>query len=159
MASLLEMSPFSKYERNQLVSEEDILVAESGEKILGAISISNKNILLVYGDWKDEFDQCLDSLLKEISGSWISKLYVFPGYRHQGIATKLVKKALKSLELKEVTDVYVGIYIRNEFKEISIHIFEKNGFEKIGSCICPLINGHCRGSAFKKLVYNKQRHQ
>jgi ribosomal protein S18 acetylase RimI-like enzyme len=150
IASLLEMSPYSKYKRNQLGSEEEILVAQSGRKILGAISISNKNISFIYGDWKDEYNQCLGSLLKEVSGSWISKLYVFPEYRHQGIGTKLVRKALKSLELKDATEVYAGIYVENEFREISIRIFDNNGFVKIGSCLCPLANGYCRGTLIRK---------
>lgn len=153
---LSEVPPYSRCKHDYPVHGEDIFIAEREGKILGAISVSNKNILVVYGDWKDDFEPCLSSLQKEFSGPWISKLYVFPEYRRHRIGTKLVEKACKSLEQKCATEVYAGIYIKNESREISTRILEDHGFKKIGSCICPLENGYCRGSLFRKnLVSSK----
>jgi len=156
-SSILEMPPYSKCTYNQLSYEENIIIAEDEKKIIGAVSCGSKKISFIDRDWKDDFEQCSGSL-KEVTGSWISKLYIFPKYRNQGIGINLVKAALENLEQKNVTEVYAGIYIKNEYREISTHIFEKNGFKRIGSCVCPLDIGYCRGILLKKR-FSKQRQQ
>jgi GNAT superfamily N-acetyltransferase len=126
IGSLLEMPPYSKCKCDLPCHGEDVLVAESEGIILGATSVGSKDISFVYGEWKGDFEQCLANLSKEVSKAWISKLYVFPEYRNQGIGTKLVEEALKRIEERNLTEVYAGIHIKNEFKDISAYIFEKN---------------------------------
>ena len=100
----------------------------------------------------------MGSFLTEVSGLWISKLFVLSEYRNLGIGKRLVEEALKYIEKKNGTEAYAGINIKNEFSYVSTRIFDKNGFGKVGSCICPLANGYCRGALFRKtFVFNKQR--
>jgi GNAT superfamily N-acetyltransferase len=96
-------------------------------------------------------------MVSKVSGGWISKLYVFPEYRRQGIGTKLVEEALERLKEKEFTEAYAGIYVKNEFRKVSEHIFEKNGFKRVGFCICFLTNGHCRGVLLEKTIGTKKQ--
>jgi len=158
MESLLKMPPYSKSKPDLLSGGEDILLAENDGKILGAVSVSNKNISCVLGEWKGGFEQCLDNLVWKLSKGWISKLYVFPEHRYQGHGTKLVEEAVKRLGEKNFTEAYAGIYIKNEFRNVSRHVFENNGFEKIGSCVCSVASGHCRGTLLRKTITcGKQR--
>ena len=158
--SLLEMPPYSKSKIDCLSCRENMLVAENNGVVCGAISVSYKDILYLPGEWSDEFEQHLNSLADKASGGWLSKLYVFQKYRHQGIATKLIKESVDRLKEKKFGEVYAGIYVNNEFREVSEHIFKKIGFERIGSCICFFKIGTCRGILLKKqldLVNRKRK--
>ena len=147
--SLLKMPPYAKCGLGFPCSEE-ILLAVNNRKVLGAVSVCRKDIAYVHGKWKDSSEQCLSDLLQRVSGGWISKLYVFPQYRDRGIGTELVKEAVESLKQKNFDEVYAGINVKNKFRNVSRHLFEKNGFTEEGSCICPLFKGHCRGTLLKK---------
>ncbi len=136
--------------------EEEILVAERDGKVLGAISVVHKDITYVSGEWNEGYESSLNTLMEKVSGCWISKLYVFPEYRLKGIGTKLVEETVKYLNEKGLTEAYSGIYIRNDFRNISQHIFEKCGFKKFGSCICSLTEGYCRGILFKRLITSSE---
>jgi len=149
--SLLKMRPYAKCGLGFPCSEEILLAVNNG-KVLGAVSVCHKDISYVYGEWKGGFEQCLNNLIKKVSSGWISKLYVFPEHRHRGIGTKLVEEAVEHLKQKNFNEVYAGIYVKNKFRNVSQHVFEKNGFAKIGSCICPLSKGHCRGTLLKKTI-------
>jgi GNAT superfamily N-acetyltransferase len=149
--SLLKMPPYAKCGLDFPCSEEILLAVNNG-KVLGAVSVCHRDISYVYGEWKGGFEQCLNNLVQKVSSGWISKLYVFPEYRHRGIGTRLVKEAVKSLKERDFDEVYAGIYVKNRFRNVSQHVFEKNGFAKIGSCICPLSKGHCRGTLLKKTI-------
>lgn len=148
MASLLKMPPYS---RGGLTFpfKEEILVAEDNGTVVGAVSVCDKEISLVHGEWNEEFERCLNKFEK-VTSRMISKLYVLPTYRYGGIGTKLVGEAVRHANEKGFNEVYAGIYTRNDFKDISQHIFEKNGFAKIGSCICFLSEGYCRGTLLKR---------
>lgn len=155
--SLLKMPPYAKSKPDCLLSDcllcrKDILVAESNGVVCGAVSVGHKDILCVYGEWRNGFEQHLDKLTRKVSGGWISKLYVFPEYRYQGIGTKLVEEAVERLREEEFTEAYAGIYIKNKFRKVSEYIFKKNGFKRVGYCICFLANGHCRGVLLKKII-------
>jgi ribosomal protein S18 acetylase RimI-like enzyme len=153
------MPPYSKSKLDCLSGGEDVLVAESNGVVLGAVSISHKDISCVYGEWRDGFEQCLNNLASKVSGGWTSKLYVFPEYRRQGIGTKLVKEAIERLKKKEFTEAYAGIYVENECRTVSEHIFQKNGFRRVGSCICFLTEGHCRGVLLKKTIASGEQRE
>jgi GNAT superfamily N-acetyltransferase len=131
---------------------EDILVAERDGKILGAVSIGHKDIACISGELEDDKMQPLNTEMQRISGPWISKLFVFPGYRYQGVGTRLVEESVKHLRKKGFTEAYAGIYIKNAFKEVSRQVFEDNGFEQIGSCVCFLPKGYCQGTLLKKAI-------
>jgi GNAT superfamily N-acetyltransferase len=146
------MPPYSLCKLDRLSPREEVLVAESNGVIFGAVSISHKDISYVYGDWKDEFQQFLKNLLSKISGGWISKLYVFPKYRCQGIATELVKEAVERLKENKFTEAYAGINAKSKFRKISENVFKNNGFKRVGSCICFFTQGNCRGVLLKKTI-------
>lgn len=149
---LLNMPPYSKCGRDCLSCSEDVLVAENSGIIYGAVSISSKDISYVEGEWRDEFEKCPTDFLSMVSGGWISKLYVFQQYRNQGIATELVKNAIARLKEKDFTEAYAGINVKNPFSAVSEHVFKKNGFKRIGSCICFLNPRRCRGILLKKTI-------
>jgi GNAT superfamily N-acetyltransferase len=153
LESLLKIPPYS---RGGLTFpfQEEILVAEDDGTILGAVSVCDKEISRVCGEWKDEYERCLNKFEKVLS-HLISKLYVLPPYRYRGVGTKLVEEAVRHVKEKGFKEVYAGIYIGNNFKDISQHIFEKDGFVKIGSCICFLSKGYCRGTLLKKAISPK----
>ena len=96
--SILEMPPYCRSKCKFPCYNENVFVAEREGKILGATSVSSKNISFVLGDWKDDFEQRLSSLQIEVSGAWISKLFVLSEYRNLGIGTRLVEEALKYIE-------------------------------------------------------------
>lgn len=116
--ALQKMPPYAKCGLGLPCSEEVLLAVNSG-KVLGAVSICQRDILCVYGEWKRGFEQCLNSLTRKVSGGWISKLYVFPEYRHRGVGTGLVKEAVKSLKERDFDEVYAGIYVKNRFMHMS----------------------------------------
>jgi len=153
--SILKMPPYSEVQADSL-SKEDILVAESDTKVLGAISIRSKDVNYVSGEWKNSYEPNPNNLLEKASGCWISKLYVSPEYRLQGLGTKLLKEAIKYLKEKGSTEAFAGIYIRTQFREISQHVFRKNGFREIGSCICSLPEGYCRGTLLKRTIKSSE---
>ena len=146
--SLLRMPPYS---RGCIVFpfEEDILVAERDGDVVGVISVGHRDTDYVSGEWKDSYEHCLNAVLKKVSSCWISKLYVLPEHRCQGIGTTLVKRAVRFLKERGFTEAYASIYIKNEFRETSRRIFEGNGFDEIGSCICRLSQGYCRGTLLR----------
>jgi GNAT superfamily N-acetyltransferase len=146
--SLLNMPSYSKNCSGR--RREDVLVAETGGVILGAVSVGHKDISCVLGNWNDGFVKNLSSLVNNVSGAWISKLYVFPEYRCRGIGTRLVREAVEHLKGKKFSEVYAGIYVQNKFRELSEDVFRDNGFESVGSCICFLDKGHCRGILLRK---------
>jgi len=148
--SLLEIPSYSKCD--SVLAFEDVFVAERDGKVVGAVSIGHKEITYISGDWKDAGKQPLDAEMQKISGPWISKLFVFPEYRYQGIGTKLVEETIKHLRNKGATEAYAGIYIKNAFREVSREIFKDNGFKEIGSCICLLQEGYCQGTLLKKTI-------
>jgi GNAT superfamily N-acetyltransferase len=150
--SLLRMPPYLKSSRECPSRKEDVLVAVNGGVVYGAVSVSRKDILCVHGEWRDRFERRLNSLVSEVSGGWISKLYVFPEYRRRGVGTKLVGEALEHLREKGFAEAYAGIYVKNRFRNVSERIFKRNGFNGVGSCVCFLVDGHCRGVLLKKAI-------
>jgi len=149
--SLLKIPQYSNCEV-VFPPKEEILVAQGDGKVLGVISAGHRDITYISGEWKEKYERHLKTDMEKISGCWISKLYVFPEHRRKGIGTKLIKETVKYLKKKGITEAYAGIYIKNEFRETSHHIFERNGFKKLGSCICLLSQGHCRGTLLKKTI-------
>jgi GNAT superfamily N-acetyltransferase len=154
--SLTDMPPYCKG-RLKRARGEEILIAESGDRILGAVSIGFKEISCVFGDWQCDYEECLCDLIKKIHGGWISKLYVLPEYRLKAVGTRLVEEALKRLVRRGFNEAYAGIYVKNKFRKVSKHVFEKNGFVKIGSCICSLRKEHCRGVLLRVVVDSNER--
>jgi GNAT superfamily N-acetyltransferase len=150
LESLLKMPPYSR-SGVACPFREDILVAESEAKVVGAVSISYKEISYVPGEWKNTYEQHPNNLEK-ILGCWVSKLYVLPEHRSRGVGTKLVEESLKYVNAKGFNEAYAGIYVKNKFRKVSQRIFEKNGFKKFGSCICFLSEGYCRGTLLKKII-------
>jgi len=144
------------YSDGLLFGKDDILVAEMNGVVRGAISVGFKEILCLSGRWRNGFEQQLDTVTTHLSGGWISKLYVFPEYRYQGLGTLLVKKAMEHLEKKGIVDTYAGVYVKNEFRKLSKDIFRKNGFKKYGYCICPLADGFCRGELLRNIASTKK---
>lgn len=157
--SLQKMPPYSKSMPVLLSGGEDILLAENDGIILGAVSVSNKDISCVLGEWKGGFEQCLENQVWKLSKGWISKLYVFPEYRCQGVGTKLVEEAVRHLKKRNFTEAYAGIYVKNEFKDVSYQVFKNNGFEKIGSCICSLVKGNCRGTLLRRTISSSKERE
>ncbi len=151
-AVLLQMPPYSKCRRDCESCSDDVLVAENNGVIYGAVSISNKDISYIEGEWRADFEKCPTDFLGMVSGGWVSKLYVFQKYRHQGIATKLVEDAIAHLKEKNFAEAYAGINIKNPLSKVSEHVFEKNGFKRIGSCICFFNPRNCRGILLKKTI-------
>lgn len=131
---------------------EDILVAERDGKAVGAVTATCKNIQYAAKEWKDSGKDPQKSELRKISGPWISRLFVFPEYRFQGIGTRLVEKATEHLKEKGYHEIYAGIHTKNPFKSVSLEIFQLNGFKVIGSCICFLSSGYCQGTLLEKKV-------
>jgi len=150
-----DVPPYST-SKDALLLGAEILVAEKNGKVSGAISISSKSIKYVTQEWAAKDVLPLPSIMQEISGPWISRLYVFPEHRHQGIGTELVKESVEYLRNKGLTGIYVGIYINNAFKAISHKIFKTNGFKQIGSCVCLLPKGFCQGILLKKTILFSQ---
>lgn len=155
LESLLEVPQYSKCDLVFPI-EEDILVAEKDGKVLGAVCIRVKDITYISGEWKESYEQHLNTKMEKVSGCWISKLYVFPEHRRKGIGTNLVKEAVKYLREKGFTKAYAGIYIKNRFRETSQRIFERNDFKKFGSCVCFLSEGYCRGTLLKRTIKSSQ---
>ena len=153
-SSLQEMPPYSKA-RIAFPFKEDILIAESDGKVFGAVTISQRNISFMSGKWKNSNEQYLNDLIQEVAGVWISRLYVFPEHRHKGVGTKLLKETIRYLKEKDATTVYAGIYAKNLFRESTNRIFKKLGFKRIGSCICFIPEGYCRGTLLKKQLTRK----
>jgi len=154
--SLLKMHPYSK-SKISFPFEEDILVAERDGKVLGAVSVGHKDVAYASGELSarvvaDMHLQHVNAKMPKFSGCWVSKLYVLAEHRCQGIATKLVKESLECMKENGFTEACAGINIKNEMKTVSQHVFEKNGFKKFGSCICPLPKGCCRGVILKKTI-------
>ena len=147
---LLTMPPYSKCGRNCESCSEDVLIAENNDIIYGAVSISNKDISYIDGEWRADFEKCPTDFLSMVSGGWVSKLYVFQKYRHRGVATELVKQAVANLKEKNFTEAYAGINVKNPLCAVSEHVFEKNGFKRIGSCLCFFNPRRCRGVLLKK---------
>jgi len=147
---ILKMPPYSKIMFDDLLSREKVLVAENNEVVLGAVAVGHKDISYVPEEWSDEVEHHLNSLACKVSDGWISKLYVFPEHRCQGIATILVKEALDLLKGTTFAEAYAGVNVKNEFGKFSEHVFESNGFKKVGSCICFLNQGTCRGILLEK---------
>ena len=149
-ADMIQLQQLPPYSNISFPYQEEILLASMRENtIMGAISIGQKDINCVPGEWKDVEDASLKNAISPVSGFWISKLYVVPKYRAQKLGVTLVKEALNIIRSKGSDEVYVGIHVGNEHRHISRHIFEKHGFKAIGSCICFLAEGHCRGWLFR----------
>ena len=153
-SSLREMPPYSKA-RVAFPFEDEILIAESDGKVIGAVTISQRDISFISGKWKNSNEQIINDLIQKVAGIWISRLYVFPEHRHKGVGTKLLKDAVRYLKERGYTTAYAGIYIKNLFRKSSYRVFKKNGFEKIGSCICFIPEGYCRGVLLKKQLTHK----
>ena len=149
---LLKMPPYSKCRRNYTPCSEEVLVAENNGVLYGAVSISSKDISYIKGEWHDEFEKSPTDFVSMVSGGWISKLYVFEEYRHRGVATELVKEAIARLKEKNFAEAYAGINVKNPLKTVSEHVFEKNGFKRIGSCLCFHNPQKCRGILLKKII-------
>ncbi len=153
LASLLKMPQYSGV---TFPAKDDILIAQGDGEVLGAVSVSQWRINCLLGEWKDEFrKERLNEVAVPVQGRWISKLYVFPEHRLQGVGTRLVEEAVSFLKDKGCDEVYAGIYIKTKHRETSHHIFEKRGFRKIGSCVCPLPDGYCRGILLKKSLLDE----
>jgi GNAT superfamily N-acetyltransferase len=128
------------------------LVAENNGVIYGAVSVSSKDILYIKGEWRDEFEKCPNDFSSMVSGGWISKLYIFQKHRHRGVATQLVKQAVARLKEKNFAEVYAGINVKNPLCAVSEQVFKKNGFKRIGSCLCFFNPRRCRGVLLKKIL-------
>jgi epoxyqueuosine reductase QueG/GNAT superfamily N-acetyltransferase len=132
--------------------KEYILIAERDGKVLGAVSVGQRDVSYVPGERKDSSIDPSNTEMQRVSGPWISKLYVFPEYRFQGVGTKLVEESIKYLSKKGFDGAYAGIYIKNKFREVAMQVFKANGFQEIGSCICFLSKGYCQGILLKKMT-------
>jgi epoxyqueuosine reductase QueG/GNAT superfamily N-acetyltransferase len=152
---LLEMPSYSR-SGVALPFEEYILVAERDGKVIGAVSIGQKEVSYICRERKDSSIDPSNTEMQKVSGPWISKLYVFPEYRFQGVGTKLIEESIKYLSEKKFDEAYAGIYIKNKFREVSIQVFKTNGFQEIGSCICSLSKGYCRGTLLKKSIVSSK---
>ena len=150
--SLLRMPPYAKRKPDRTSQGEEVLVAERSSVICGAVSVSSKDISCLAGRWKRSYEKGLDKLTRMVSGGWISKLYVFPEYRNRGVGTRLVVAATERLRERGFSEVYTGINVKNEFREVSEDIFGKNGFKRVGSCVCLVPDGYCRGALLKKTI-------
>lgn len=133
------------------------MVAERDGKVLGAISVGHKDVAYVSGELSacevaGMHSQHVNAKTQKFSGCWVSKLYVLAEHRGQGIAAKLVKESLECMKENGFTEACAGINIRNEMRKVSQHVFEKNGFEKFGSCFCPFPERCCRGVILKKII-------
>jgi epoxyqueuosine reductase QueG/GNAT superfamily N-acetyltransferase len=155
LRSLAEMPPYSEASID-FPSKEDILIAEGDGKVLGAVSIGRKDISFSSNKPIDSCKLFDNNELHKVSGPWISKLFVFPAYRYQGIGTKLVEEAIEYLKEKGFAEVYAAIYIKNPFRVVSREIFEIKGFTKIGSCVCKLSEGYCQGTLLKKVITSSE---
>ncbi len=155
--SILKMPSYAKSEADCLRGKDDVLIAEKNGVVCGAISVGQKDILCVNGPWRRNFGQHLDDVTCRVSGGWISKLYVFPEFRYHGIGSLLIQKAAEWLEQHGLADAYAGVYIKNEFRKVSKDIFRKNGFERVGCCICPLAKGFCRGVLLRKTINSSEK--
>lgn len=149
--SLCEMRSYSEH-CNSLPLEEEILVAEAAGEVLGAVSVGRKEIAYFSKESRSSSKQPTLSEVQKFSGPWISKLFVLPEYRYHGIGTKLVREAVKHLERRGFTEVYAGVYIKNAHREVSLELFKDNGFQDVGSCVCFLSEGHCRGTLLNKSI-------
>lgn len=151
LESLLEMTP---YYNGKIIYpfEEDIFVAENDGRVLGAISIGHRDVAFVPRDRKEDHGQQSNVKMEEVSGCWISKLYVFPEHRGKGIGTRLVKETVEYLRERGFTEAYAAINAKNRFREVSKHIFEENDFEILGSCFCISSKGNCQGTLLRKTL-------
>lgn len=70
----------------------------------------------------------LDS--EEIQGM-VVELYVFPEFRQQGIATRLLEYALKSMKEKGIKHVQLNVYSGNQAKRL----YEELGFHEVSTVI------------------------
>jgi len=150
--ALLKMPPYAKRKPDDASKSEDVLVAEDNGVICGAVSVGSRGLSCVAGRWKRRYEKDLDKASCRVSGGWISKLYVFPEYRNHGVGTRLIASATERLGERGFSEIYAGIHVRNEFRKVSEDIFRKSGFKRVGSCICPISNGHCRGVLLKKTI-------
>jgi len=130
--------------------KEDILVAERNGKVLGAVSVGHKDITYVSRQLKDISECPQDTEIQKTSGAWISKFYVFPEHRQKGIAKRLLEESIKNLSQKTFDKAYVGVYAKNRFRRVSKRLFKKYGFQEMGSCICLLPKGYCKGRLLMK---------
>jgi GNAT superfamily N-acetyltransferase len=151
--SLQEMPPYRNAKDTFL--ENEILIAESDGKVVGAVTISQRDISFITGKWKNSNEQILKDLIEKVVGLWISRFYVFPEHRHKGVGTTLLKEAVRYLTERGATTAYAGIYVKNVFRKSTCRIFKKLGFKKIGSCICFIPEGYCRGTLLKKQLTRK----
>jgi len=152
--SLLKMPPYSNCKFDCLLCNEEVLVAEKNEVVIGAVSISYKDISYVPKEQEAEPSEDLHDRVSHVLGVWISKLYILPEYRYQGVATKVAKEAIEYLRKSKFTEAYAGVNMKNKFRKVSEHIFEKHGFKRIGSCVCFLTkNGQkCVGTLLRKTI-------
>lgn len=148
------LSKISSYFKGKIAFplKEEILVAEGDGKVLGAVSLSQREIGYVTREMQGSRGQLSESSLRKVNGFWISKLFVFPEYRFQGIGTRLVGAAVENLKEKGITEAYAGIYIKSASREVSQRIFRHNGFKEAGSCICFLSQGYCEGTLLKRQI-------
>jgi epoxyqueuosine reductase QueG/GNAT superfamily N-acetyltransferase len=151
LACLSRMPSYSKSDL-AFPFKEEILIAERDGRILGAVSIGQREIGYVTREMQNCCAQLSEASLQKVRGSWVSKLFVFPEYRFQGIGTRLVGAAVEYLKEKGCTQVYAGIYSKNTFLKVSQQLFKDNGFEKIGSCVCQLSQGYCDGTLLKRTL-------
>jgi len=149
---LLKMSPYSHYSFGPH-TRETVLVAETGEGIVGAVSIGQRETF--YSPLEPEktgTDHSADTTPPKIYHGWISKLFVFPEHRRHGTGTQLIAAAVQLLREKGCKEAYAGINIENPCGKVSERIFMHNGFDNIGYCNCFLPKKRCRGTLFKRTL-------
>jgi len=147
--SLQEMPPYSKA-AVAFPFEDEILIAESNGKVIGAVTISHREISFIPGKWKNSNAQFINDLIQKVVGTWIYRLYIFPEYRHKGVGTTLLKESVSCQKERGASTIYAGIQAENFFRKHTYRMFKKIGFAKIGSCICFIPEGYCRGTLLKK---------
>jgi len=149
---LLMMPPYAKYDFETL-AEEQVLVAEAKGGIVGAISIGQKDMFYSSSETEEMGPaHSTEIWLPEIRGPWISKLFVLPEHRNQGVGTRLVDAAVQLLREKGHAQAYAGVNVENLHKEFSERTFLSNGFSRIGFCNCALTEHRCRGVLLKKTL-------
>lgn len=150
---LHKMPPYSEYNFKSY-PENIVLVAETDEGIVGAVTIGQKEIFYSSSlePEKTGLRSSANTMVPKTCSRWISKLFVFPEHRCHGTGTQLVAAAVQLLRDKAYKEAYSGVNVENECREVSERIFLHNGFEKIGYCNCLLPQKSCRGTLFKKTL-------
>lgn len=111
--SKLELTPVERYLREcGKEPGQYVFVAEHDKKIVGIIRCEIQDAPDIYVEEKQLF---------------IDDLSVVPGFRHKGVATRLINQCLEIAEIKNIKLVTSKIYA---FNKKAADLFEKIGFKR-----------------------------